>query len=255
MPRHSRDASVIDGTRRGVRIADRVAHALITIGGIGTVVAVSTVFVFLVWIVVPLFLPANIGAPRDVTVAPAIADAKGLGIDDYRSLAWTMSAEGVLRSFRLDNGDTIAEQAVFPDNPPTAWTFGVGSREAACGFADGSVRVCATELLHHLPHQGRAAGRVARLAARQADGLQRRPVGQNQTGPIAVANRPRFGGRTSRARGRRGDSLSRLLFASDRSRLCVSQRRRSIVRSLRASATKFDPRSEGNEHRRRGLAF
>ncbi len=51
-----------------------------------------------------------------------------------------MSREGVLRSFRLDTGEQIAEQPLFPDAPPTAWSFGVGGREAVCGFADGSVR-------------------------------------------------------------------------------------------------------------------
>ena len=42
-------------TSRKVRIAERVARTAITIGGIGTIVAVATICVFLVWVVFPLF--------------------------------------------------------------------------------------------------------------------------------------------------------------------------------------------------------
>lgn len=47
-------------TRWTVALNNRLAHAIIAIGGIGTIVAVSLVCVFLVWVVVPLFLPANV---------------------------------------------------------------------------------------------------------------------------------------------------------------------------------------------------
>ena len=47
---------------------------------------------------------------------------------------------GKLRTFRLDDGSVIAERELFAEGQPTAWSFGIGGREAICGFADGSVR-------------------------------------------------------------------------------------------------------------------
>ena len=73
-------------TRRSVRIIDRLARGLIAVGGIGTVIAVSTVCIFLVWVVVPLFLPASAGKARSLDVAPLIAASIHTEVDDYRSL-------------------------------------------------------------------------------------------------------------------------------------------------------------------------
>jgi phosphate transport system permease protein len=128
------------GTRRSVRIVDRLARGLIAVGGIGTVVAVSTVCIFLVWVVVPLFLPATVGTARRVDVAPSVTTCLHTEADDYRSLAWAIDSDGHLQTYRLDTGEVIAERALFPDAAPTAWNFGVAGREAVCGFADGSVR-------------------------------------------------------------------------------------------------------------------
>ncbi|HVU89959.1 MAG TPA: ABC transporter permease subunit [Pirellulales bacterium] len=127
-------------TRRSVRIVDRVARTLIALGGIGTVIAVSTVCIFLVCVAVPLFLPASYSPVKRGPLSPAIADCLHFEIDEYRVLGWAMSAEATLRAFRLDTGDVIHEQELFPDQKPTAWSFSVGGREASCGFADGSVR-------------------------------------------------------------------------------------------------------------------
>ncbi len=42
-----------------VRLVDGVARSLITVGGIGTIIAVSGVFLFLLWTVIPLFRPGR----------------------------------------------------------------------------------------------------------------------------------------------------------------------------------------------------
>ena len=126
-------------TRRSVRIVDRTVRTLIAIGGIGTVIAVTTVCIFLVWVVVPLFLPAKLGEPRELSIAPTISEAIHVEVDDYRSLGWAMAPDGVLRTFRLDTGEAVSERSLFPEGAPTAWSFGVGGREAICGFADGSI--------------------------------------------------------------------------------------------------------------------
>ena len=73
-------------------------------------------------------------------VATPLADAIHAEVDDYHSLGWAMAADGTLRIFRVNSGEVIDQRRLFEDAAPTAWSFGVGGREAVCGFADGTVR-------------------------------------------------------------------------------------------------------------------
>lgn len=157
------------GTRFSVRLADRVARTLIAVGGIGTIVAVSMVCIFLVWTAVPLFFPASLGEAHQVTLAqatdtnptttksssvpltdtqprPAEAKAGGvrMSVDEYLALGWTISADAVLRVFRLDEGSPIGDtstggRALFSDRLPTCSSYSLDSQKAAFGFADGSI--------------------------------------------------------------------------------------------------------------------
>ena len=51
-------------TRWSARAVDKLAHGLIVGGGIGTIVAVSLVCVFLLWVVLPLFQPASVASTQ-----------------------------------------------------------------------------------------------------------------------------------------------------------------------------------------------
>lgn len=60
--------------RLWVRFVDGVARSLITVGGIGTIIAVSGVFLFLLWTVIPLFRPGRL---EPVSAASTAADPQG----------------------------------------------------------------------------------------------------------------------------------------------------------------------------------
>ena len=47
-------------TRRSVRIVDRMARVLISVAGVGTILAVLGVSLFLIWVAAPLFLSARV---------------------------------------------------------------------------------------------------------------------------------------------------------------------------------------------------
>ncbi|MCE9553709.1 MAG: hypothetical protein K8T91_10105, partial [Planctomycetes bacterium] len=75
------------------RAIDRLASATITIGGIGTIVAVSLVLVLLLWVVWPLMLPAHIGTAKTfATSAGSTGSGQALAMapDEYRLLAWRL---------------------------------------------------------------------------------------------------------------------------------------------------------------------
>jgi len=125
-------------TRWSVRLGDILSRWIITVGGIGTVLAVSTVFLLLLWVVFPLLLPARMGEPHPVPLQEADTVLK-TSIDEHSLMVWQFSRDGRIRVFRLDNGDMLEERQLFPDKVITAVSFSVDSADAILGFEDGSV--------------------------------------------------------------------------------------------------------------------
>jgi phosphate transport system permease protein len=128
-------------TRNSVRVADRTAQALITLGGIGTIIAVSLVSVFLIWVVLPLFTSESLESPQSVEF---LAEARPVHVasDEYLSIGWSVTEKGSLRSFRIDSGEVLETQSLFPEGRyPSAWSFSRDTGHLAFGFADGTVQL------------------------------------------------------------------------------------------------------------------
>jgi len=139
-----------------VRVGDAVARAVITVGGIGTIVAVLLVGLFLMAVALPLFRPASVRMERAVPAAapsgpPAPTDALvvGLGSDESAAVAWILEAgpagrvAGDLRLVSLADGrtvQTVPTEAIGLEGA-TAIRVQPGTGVAAVGFADGSFRV------------------------------------------------------------------------------------------------------------------
>ncbi|MCI0452549.1 MAG: ABC transporter permease [Candidatus Latescibacteria bacterium] len=124
-----------------MRFADRLAAACISVGGIGTILAVSAVFLFLASVVVPLFQTGD-AAPVATTPIDASGGARRalhVGTDEYRVLGWSLDADGTVRVFRADTGDGVATMRVAPSDSLVATSFDVASRSFALGLADGSL--------------------------------------------------------------------------------------------------------------------
>lgn len=130
-----------------VKYANIAARLIITLGGIGTIVAVSLVCVFLVSVVIPLFVPAEVSkqaiierpdaARADAQSPPAILH---LAMDEYKLLAFGYYADGTVRTFNLATGTILDEKRPFGDTTPTAHSFAIRDGNVAFGFADGTVR-------------------------------------------------------------------------------------------------------------------
>ncbi|MFO0948415.1 MAG: ABC transporter permease [Planctomycetota bacterium] len=129
-------------TRWSVRVADRAARSLITIGGIGTIVAVSTIFVFLAWVVVPLFLPAS---SEPFPVIPLSKESAGGGevlhvaMDEQQVMGMLVRNNGVIESFRTNDGELLERRALFDGRKITSSSFSIDGTSAAFGFEDGSI--------------------------------------------------------------------------------------------------------------------
>ena len=120
--------------RWSVRFTDKLSRYTITIGGIGTIIAVSTVCLFLVWVVLPLFQPATMGEPRTLSRSMGEAKPIAMRIDEYRIMGWTLDEAGSLEVFRLDNGKSLGKKTLF-DRKLTAHFLSSENDSVVFGFA------------------------------------------------------------------------------------------------------------------------
>jgi phosphate transport system permease protein len=135
--------------RRSVMWVDDLARRLITLSGIGSIVAVSLVGLFLVWVVLPLFtstgleqmaspvFPAAGQSPARDTANPPLHQV----IDNYGSLVWSLHADGTFQVRELEHGTLIDTHRIRAEAAPTAWSMSTSGTtgRGALGFADGSV--------------------------------------------------------------------------------------------------------------------
>ncbi|MFO7652552.1 MAG: ABC transporter permease subunit [Candidatus Krumholzibacteriia bacterium] len=138
--------------RRTVLVVDKLARWMITLGGIGSIVAVSLVGLFLVYVAVPLFIPPS--APPAGELARSgldRGDPMHLAANEHLTMFWSYYGDGTVVLRRLDSGEVITARAVSDSLVPTAWSFSIEGSEVIFGFVDGTVRLAridfATEFL------------------------------------------------------------------------------------------------------------
>lgn len=171
-------------TRPGLIIVDRVARALITLGGIGTILAVALVCVFLVSVVIPLFWPESLSQGRMI-VAPAVNTPKAIhvGTDEHFVIGWSVSADGMLRAFRLDNGEQLSEQPLVAEaRKLTAWSISPAG-EVALGFEDGAIQLGHVKFATSFVEESELTEETKKLAVGSVETfnggmLERTPEGQ-----------------------------------------------------------------------------
>lgn len=131
-----------------MRVAERVAKLLISIGGIGTILAVTLILFFLVWVVTPLFrgasavplVSASIDRGIDRSAATSRSPSPHVAVDEHRLLGATLDPDGSLSLWRPDTGSLLERKKLFVAGSWTAASFPVESGVAGLGFADGTVR-------------------------------------------------------------------------------------------------------------------
>ncbi len=139
-------------TRRSVLVVDFVARQCITVGGIGTILAVSTVCLFLIWGVVPLFRPARVAARPAVELGRPPRDAAedgrivARGTDDFVNLVWSLSSTGILEVFHATTGRPIARQQLEGQARIVAASFEQRGGSLVLAYADSTIRLGTVEV-------------------------------------------------------------------------------------------------------------
>ncbi|HEV2947067.1 MAG TPA: ABC transporter permease subunit [Gemmataceae bacterium] len=128
-------------TRRSVRLGEVLSRFFITVGGIGTILAVAMVGIFLVWVAAPLFGGASVKEVEQFAIKMPAAGVMRTGVDEYQHLGWTVLSNGTFQVFRLDTGQVLEKRDLFPGLALTACSAPTRDLDIAFGFSDGTVRL------------------------------------------------------------------------------------------------------------------
>ena len=93
-----RSFAVSSSVAKRVKLVDRLADAVIRVGGLLVILAIALIFIFIVREVVPLFLPATVSAPsvHQASSAPLLA-----GTDEYESSVFQLNRDGAIELHSL----------------------------------------------------------------------------------------------------------------------------------------------------------
>ncbi|HQR08287.1 MAG TPA: ABC transporter permease subunit [Gemmatales bacterium] len=139
-----------------------MSRLLITLGGIGTIIAVALVCIFLVWVTIPLFSGAKTESREQQRLTwpgkPLL-----MGVDSDQILGWAVLADGSFSTFRLDTGEIILTQPLFVGAALTAVSHPSRHDQFLVGFADGTIRLGKISTTAELLDESKAATELKAL--------------------------------------------------------------------------------------------
>jgi phosphate transport system permease protein len=130
-------------THPWVKAGDSLARILITLGGIGTIVTVLLVGVFLLAVALPLFRSARIAFEHATPLAHDPATATAIGADETGAVGWLFDAAASrIRVFATGDGEALLDRDAAEAGLAGATAIRVQptTLQAVVGYADGSVR-------------------------------------------------------------------------------------------------------------------
>jgi phosphate transport system permease protein len=134
-------------THSWVKTGDSLARILITLGGIGTIVTVLLVGLFLLAVALPLFRSARIAFEHATPIAHDPSTASALGTDETGAVGWLFgnagdAAASRIRIFGTADGESLIDRDAAEAGLAGATAIRVQptTLQAVVGYADGSVR-------------------------------------------------------------------------------------------------------------------
>ena len=186
-------------TKRSVKVADRVASALITVGGVGTILSIFGVGAVLLWQTAPLFFPGDLGEPAVVaaevpagefppaTPADAADRLVALRVDEFALIAAGVRADSRVVATRAEDGAPLGVGSLLDGEDPatvTAIDAAFDGPPVAVGFQNGTVRVTSVRFAPSIgaPPQADASGVVGSVTEKTVGGLTRTQTLRVDTG-------------------------------------------------------------------------
>lgn len=128
-------------TARSVIIIDKTADWVIRIGGLGVILAVFGIMIFLAQVVVPLFTGASLASSTSAKVETGPRPLMEV-IDEYRVLSTSVDAVGKVHAFHIATGTQLDVPSFdLGGKEVTAFNRTLNGRDLAFGFNDGTLRL------------------------------------------------------------------------------------------------------------------
>jgi len=121
------------------KLKDRIATATITLGGISIIFAICLIFFYLLYEILPLFMPASIDE-RSTLNSLQVSDPYDVMLEEQTMIGLVIDRQQGPLFFDARTGAAVAHGATLPASPITAFSKDApSSRAFALGFADGGV--------------------------------------------------------------------------------------------------------------------
>lgn len=142
-PALSQTAASVDKAMNRRMLADKLFSQLMSVGGIGVIIAVSTIFFYLASVVVPIFVAPEIQSRAQFAVPGAAAQTTvGLTGEEQREIGVRLGGQGDISFFRFDTGALVSESAVPLPAGTQVTAFDIGERTTyslGYGLSNGGV--------------------------------------------------------------------------------------------------------------------
>lgn len=151
---------------------DRFMNYFITMGGIGIIVAVSLIFVFILIQIIPLFRGAQVEEDRTFSIPHE--DLHAFGVDEWTELPYFLTRTGEVYCLDISDTEVLSNRGWFQlgtvasgSNAISALELNQARHEIVAGFADGRFSISRIEHRAEFP-----GGRGRQIAA----SLERGPL-------------------------------------------------------------------------------
>lgn len=98
-----------------VRLQDRIATRIITLGGLLVIVSVIAILVLIVRVTVPLFQSAQTNIVFQFPLSSPPESVLAMGVDDYQEIAYTLNDKGIFTFYNLAKGASFLSLAAVAD--------------------------------------------------------------------------------------------------------------------------------------------
>jgi phosphate transport system permease protein len=138
----------LDALRRWRYSKDRMARYGVAVGGIGVIAALVLIFVYLVYIVLPVFRPASVEAVAERPLPGGPSPSLYLAIEEQAEVGMRITADGRVVFFRIEDG------AVLEDRPlPLEIVRKIRMPQPPVTVPGGQVTLPDGRVVSHPPHR------------------------------------------------------------------------------------------------------
>lgn len=136
------ELSRAESRRRLRMLKDRLFGVSMGVGGVAVIGTLLLIFLYLLYVVFPLFVPARV-ATLETNTIPLAADPAFVAFEEYGEVGLAVGGDGTYSFFATADGAAIAGGALVPAGAraTTVRAGGRIGRTLAVGLADGSVVV------------------------------------------------------------------------------------------------------------------